>query len=289
MSRAALIICMASILSVFAVRQLSAQYIYMSTNSWVCSTDGVDAWMSITTYRIYLLAPQVDDATGASFRIESEAYGPEDFVSVTPSEGVIIESGDLLSGVVLSFPSGLYNGDALLTIDIELNEPHSYFVWNVAWTRDVELYSMSQGTLQLDDAVFYTTHCYQSGAWIEWFHDDTVDAVVGEPATIPVPGLGHSIGGLTGTNFDVQDLFDWVTGCSACGMGAVCGACPWHVDTVWVHISVPDTTSDGLINQVTLVPTGPCCNGTTFYIRAIDKVAVRERTWGAVKALFKNN
>ena len=114
------------LLSIVSVRDSSGQYLYVSTAPYICSIDGVGAWGYIDSFHLYLHLPQVDDAIGASFRLESSTYGPEDFAGVRATGDVSIESGDILSGMVLSFPAGRYEFDALLTIRVVLNEPHPW-------------------------------------------------------------------------------------------------------------------------------------------------------------------
>ncbi len=76
----------------------------MSTDSWVCSIDGVDAWESVSTYRVYLRAPNVDDAIEemgrtpidpSQYQAQKEAieflkefgFGPGDFERLGGEDG----------------------------------------------------------------------------------------------------------------------------------------------------------------------------------------------------------
>lgn len=264
-----------------------AQYLYFSPSPWGCSCDGVDCWRFIDTYRIILRAPSVIDAVGASFRIESELYGPEDFASVELADGVVIESGDLFSGIRLSFPAGEYDVDTLITIHIELNPPDSYGL-GVACTREVELYRVTGDTLSLDDVWFYISHCHDVGAWIEWTHPDTVVVPIGAPSTVDVYGLGNSLGGLTGTDLTVEDDMGWVAGCSGCSIMADCGPCPWDAKLIRVSLAVPKDTPEDTVNQLRIVPTGPCCltSSTTLYVRAIPGVPIKPTSWGRIKSMY---
>jgi hypothetical protein len=268
----------------------AAQYLYFSPNAWTCSCDGVGCWRAIDTYRIILRAPDVSDAVGVSFRIESEAYGPEDFVKVDPADGVMIESGDLFSGVRLSFPAGRFDADTLLTIHVELNAPHSPGATEVASTKDVQLHRSTGETSSLEDVVFYVSHCHDSGTWIEWMHPDTLTAEIGEATTIAIAGIGESLGGYSGTTLDIQDELGWVTDCSPCYFSVDCGPCPWNSQIVQISLAIPSGTSEGTIDELHVVPTGPCClsSPTTLYVRAIAAVPVRSSSWGRVKAIFRS-
>jgi hypothetical protein len=276
------------LLSAVSFPVLGAQYLYFSPRPSTCTVDGVDAWVGIDTYHIFLHSPDVVDGIGVSFRIESEAYGPEDFVSVDPVDGVSVESGDLFSGIRLSLPGGQFVHDTLLTIHVELNEPQSYGVWDVAWTRDVQLYRATGDTLFLEDVLFYLTHCYQSATWIQWMHPDTIGAPIATTSTIDVHCFGHSLGGFSGTDLDVFDERGWLTGCSGCGVAVDCEICPWDIQIVHLHVTIPEGTPAGTADKIRIIPTGPCCLGdsTEVYVRAMPSVAVEESSWGTIKALY---
>jgi hypothetical protein len=263
-----------------------AQYLYFSPSAFECSCDGIDCWRFIYTYRIILRAPNVTDAVGASFRIESELYGPEDFVSIELADGVVVESGDLFSGIRLSFPAGQYEADTLMTIHIELNPPDSYGMG--VCTRDVDLYRLTGDALSLDDVWFYISHCHDVGAWIEWTHPDTVSVPIGGTSTVDVYGLGNSLGGLTGTNLTVEDDMGWFAGCTGCSISADCGPCPWHAKLIRISVAVPKEAPKDTVGRLRIVPTGPCCltSSTTLYVRAIPGVPVDPTSWGRIKSMY---
>ena len=284
----AAIIVISVFFSTLTAVETRAQFVYFSPYRGVCSIDGVDAWVHHTTYSVYVHAPDVTDAQQVTFRLESDAYGPEDIVSVSPSAGVTIESGDLFSGMQLSIPTGPLEHEELLTITVALNEPQSYGIWNVAWVRDVTLLRAS-GDAPLPDVQFFLTHCYQSSTWIQWMHPDTVEVPIGSSMIVDLPCLGHSTGGLTGTDLEVSEPLGWVTECTSCAVFVNCGACPWDVQTVKLHVAVPLGTAADTVDEVQITPTGPCClgSGTTLFIKASQGVATEQTTWGRVKSKFK--
>jgi hypothetical protein len=269
--------------------QAAGQYLYFSPNGG-CASDGVSCWVYFQTYYIFLRIPDVHDATGASFRLESEAFGPEDFASVNAYGDVVIEGGDVFTGITLSWPSGLYDNDTLLTIPIELNEPHSdLYPWLIGRTRDIEIYTASGDTLQLDNFLFFCSHCHGGGGGISWDRPDTVTAVIGEQTTIDISAIG-SADGVTGTHLDALDQLGWVSGCSHCSVTCVCAPCPWDVQHVLVHISIPSDVQDGTVDEVRLIPSGPCClrDSTSFLVKAVAPIAVEKSSWGRMKNLFKD-
>jgi hypothetical protein len=225
---------------------------------------------------------------GASFRLESEVYGPEDFVSVEPAAGVVIEAGDLFSGIQLSFPAGRYEADTLMTIHVEPNPPDPTGI-GIACTRDVRLYRQGGEMVSLDDVWFYMTHCYQSGAWIEWTHPDTVSAPIGAATTVDVYGLGNSLGGLTGTGLRIEDDMGWIVSAPGGSIMADCGPCPWQAQLVRISVAVPKETPTGTVNELRVVPTGPCCLNSlaTVYVRAVPGVPVESSSWGRIKSMYR--
>jgi len=277
------------IISMIFPEQAHAQYLYFSPTGH-CSVDGINCWQYFSEYYVFIRFPGLSDCIGASFRLESDVFGPEDFVSVDPHMGVIIENGDLFSGITLSWPAGHYTNDTLLTIPIELNEPHSS-AWNVAWTREVKIFKANGDTLYLDDVRFYCSHCYgYGGDTIRWKHPDTLVATIGKQSTLDIPCIGSSAGGLSGTYLDVVEQLNWVDGCTHCGVHVECGPCPWSIQHVYVHLSVPSETSPETHNLIRLIPSGPCCmdDSTSFYVRAVPEIGVEETSWGKLKSLFKD-
>jgi len=268
--------------------RIFGQYLYFSPTG-DCSADGVGCGSYFSTYYVFINVPQIADATGASFRLESEEFGPEDFASVDPHDGVNIESGDLFSGITLSWPTGQYSNDTLLTIPIERNEPHASSM-QVAWTRDIEVYIANGDTLYMEDFLFFCSHCYGSWASIQWQHPDTFTAAIGKQTVLDISCVGSSGGGLTGTDLDVSDQLNWVDGCTQCGVACDCAPCPWDLQHVLVSISIPEDMSEGTVDFVQLTPSGPCCleDSTSFFVKAISETGVEGSSWGKIKSLYKD-
>ena len=200
----------------------------------------------------------------------------------------MIESGDLFSGIRLSWAEGTYVIDTLLTIKLDPdNMP--LFSWRVL-TKDIELYRASGESLQLDDFIFYCSHCTGlGGGTIWWQHADTLNALIGKQTLLDLPCIGNSAGGLSGTILETYDELDWISGCTHCSVSIDCGPCPWDVQNVIVHVTVPPDVDEGTIDKIRIIPAGPCCFGesTSVYVRAVPGIGTEETSWGRIKSRMK--
>jgi hypothetical protein len=269
---------------------LNAQFVYFSPNG-SCSIDGTGCLDGFSEFYVFIRAEAVLNTTGSYFYIEGDEFsqfGSNNVLSVEPHEGVVIESGDLFSGMTLSWPAGQYASDTLLTIHLDpLNMP---LFSMLVFTRGIELCTASEDTLFLDDFIFYCSHCTGLGDdFIEWQHPDTIDALIGAQTVLEIPCIGHSAGGFSGTDLDVFDENGWVDECTYCSVSIDCGPCPWDVQHVLVTISIPDGITGGTTDRLRLIPSGPCCLGdsTAFYIQAVSEVSVEESSWGKIKETYK--
>ena len=174
------------VLVVLLAPGLHAQYAYFSPDG-SCSSDGMDCMSWQTVFHIFM-RDAGPHTTGARFRLEVDGaatFGIENVGAVSPHEDVTVEEGDLFAGIELSWPDGAFAGgflDTLLTIEIDPADPPQLGLYVI--TRDIELYSSSAEPAILDDFMYYCSHCYQGGGWIEWVHPDTVDAVIGQSSVI---------------------------------------------------------------------------------------------------------
>jgi hypothetical protein len=269
---------------------LAAQYVYFSPIDG-CSIDGTGCLDGFTEFYVFIRSEAVSNATGTYFYIEGDEFsqfGSSNVLSVEPHDGVVIENGDLFSGMTLSWPSGQYASDTLLTVHLDpLDMP---LLSNLVFTRDLEIYTTEEDTLFLDDFTFYCSLCDGLGdSFIEWQHPDTVDALIGTQTVLDIPCIGNSGGGFSGTDLEAFDAYDWITECTYCGVSIDCGPCPWDVQHVLVTISIPDGITGGTTDRVRLIPLGPCCldDSTAFYVQAVTEVGVEESSWGEIKGLYK--
>lgn len=270
---------------------LTAQYVYLSPTGG-CSVDGTGCMNYFPEFYIFILSEDVSDAIGAHFYIEGDEYsqfGIENILNVELHDGVVIEGGDLFSGITLSWPEGQYTSDTLLTLEFDPdNLP--ILSW-AAFTRDIELYRADGDTLHLDDFMFYCSHCTgMAGGTIWWQHPDTVTAAIGEQSVLDLPCIGDSGGGLSGTYLDAFDLFGWVEECTFCSVGIDCGPCPWDAQHVLVTLTIPGEVEEGTTNLIRLIPSGPCCldDSTAVYVKAISGSGTEETSWGRMKRLLNN-
>ena len=267
---------------------VSGQYIYFSMNG-DCAVDGTGCWQYANTYYIFIKAPGITDAYGASFQFESDVFGPEDISALVPHDGVLIQSGDLHSGITLVWPPGEYSYDTLLTITTDYNEPHPVSDWLVGLTKEVQLYRVSGDPLELVDFDFICSHCYQTGLWVSWSHPDTVVAIIGEQSEIEFDATGYSIGHWWYGEFNVSDEYGWIPSDSICHVYCYCPPCPWDIHHFVINAAIPEGVPVGATSKVRIVPIGPCCrsDSSSFYIKAESKVPIEETSWGVFKSLFR--
>ncbi|UCF06560.1 MAG: hypothetical protein JSV33_05910 [bacterium] len=271
---------------------IMAQYVYLSPTGG-CSIDGIGCMDGFSEFYIFIHTEVVTNAIGTSFYIEGDEnsqFGIENILNVQTHEDVVIESGDLFSGITLSWPEGQYIYDTLLTVEFDPDNP-PIFSWMV-FTRDIELYRASGDTLHLDDFMFYCSHCTgMAEGTIWWQHPDTIKAEIGKQSVIDIPCIGNSSGGLSGTYLDAFDDLGWIDECTHCGVGIDCGPCPWDVQHVLLTISIPSDVEKGTTNKVRLIPSGPCCldDSTSLYVTALPTIGTEKTSWGTIKKLLNNN
>ena len=264
----------------------SGQYIYFSPTGG-CAVDGTDCWYFINTYFVFIDTPGINDAIGASFRLESDVYGPEDFSAVISHENIFVQSGDLFSGITLSWPPGLYSVDTLMTISIELNEPHNSS-WTVCVTRDIKIFKANGDTINLSDFPFECSHCYQSSVWVRWDHPDTMLAIIGEQTLLEIISTGYSTGGIAVGDFNISDEQGWIPSGTDCLVYCKCPPCPWDIQHIGLDVTIPSDVLVGTLSKVRIEPLGLCCmrDSSFFYIKATSKVPVENSSWGSIKSLF---
>ena len=111
------------------------------------------------TWHIVLHAPDLPDATGATFRLESDSYGPEDEVTILAASGVTV-AGDLLQGMAVAWTPRPLDHASLMTLTFTDNPPtrgpRGYYL---AFTRDVVVTLSGGGSLELEDVGTELVYC----------------------------------------------------------------------------------------------------------------------------------
>ena len=269
---------------------LAAQFVYFSPTGG-CSIDGNGCLDEYTVFCLFIRAEDISNTTGTYFYIEGDEFsqfGADNILSVKPHDGVVVESGDLFSGMTLSWPAGQYVSDTLLTVHLDpLDMP---LLSMMVFTKDIELYTATEDTLLLDDFMFYCSLCDGLGDnIIEWMHPDTIDALIGTQTVLEIPCIGHSAGGFSGTDLEAFDTNGWIDECTDCNVSIDCGPCPWDVQHVLLTVSIPDGITGGTSSRIRMIPTGSCCldDSTAFYIKAVTAVGVEESSWGRIKKIYE--
>ena len=267
-----------------------AQYIYYSNRPGSCCLFGSS--FDDPNLHIYIYAPGSSEVVKAAFRLETSVFGPEDIDSVEASPGVIIESGDLLSGIVLSFSFPQLNHQPVMSLRVVNNPPHQSAT--VVFIRDARFIRADGDTLRLRDFYTYSESmidCFDPV--ILWECPDTVSAEIGKTTSFQVAAAGTAFG--YGFTFvDVADTTGWVTSWSPESIMAVCPICEWDWHTISIDLSVPESTPKGSLG--TIILRGKL-SGTVVLpydqervvLRAVAPVAVKKSSWGLVKSLFKTD
>jgi hypothetical protein len=237
---------------------------------------------------IYVDCPGVTDAVAVSFRLGSESIGPEDVVSAAPAPGVAIVSGALFSGITLSLPGSALNDLEVMSLELNGNPP--YQGGGYEFIHSPKIIRANGDTLSLGEAwaFFCCADCFQLN--IVWGFPDTADVHIGADSLLRARTVVTALG-YWGCNIEVTDERGWVTGYAPKYIwGDDCGFCAWDSGFNTISISVPAGARDYETSRVTIRPlaAGVAADSTSFYVRAIPPVAVRESSWGSIKNLFKS-
>lgn len=272
-----------------------AQYIYYSNRPGSCCLFGSS--FNDPNLHIYIDAPGFSDVVKAAFRLETSVFGPEDIDSVEASPGVTIESGDLLSGIVLSFSFPQLNHEPVMSLRVVNNPPHQSTtepMVSMVFIRDARLIRADGDTLRLKDFYTYSESmidCFDPV--ILWESPDTVSAEIGKTTSFQVSAAGTAFS-YGFTVIDVADTTGWVTNWSPESIDAACPICEWDWHTISIDLSVPESTPKGSLG--TIVLRGKFLGTTVLaydqervVLRAVAPVAVKKSSWGLVKSLFKTD
>jgi hypothetical protein len=261
----------------------AGQYVYFSEAAGSCGPDGIDGWKFHSTYYVFVHAPGVRNTTGVRFRLELLAWGPEDIASVEPAPGVVIEEGDPLTGMTLSWPAMEPTHEPALVLTFVDLPPTQVPDGPLAWTRDVTLYLSGDEALALDDNWTIPTHC--SYTRVFWNRPDTADVVIGRTSAVEVAGV-VSGPGYGGSYLEAADEQGWVQSVSPGFILATCGGCPWDWTTNEVSVEVPEETDQGTLSLLTVQPESFSVQPAAVWLRAVKPIGVRRTTFGGIKALY---
>jgi len=289
------LICAIGVLLAAAVCASPAlgQYIYLGDYANDCMMQPLlPAPYPPNIKHIYVDCPSITDAVAVSFRLGSELIGPEDVVSATPALGVVIESGDLFSGITLSLSGSALNDFEVLSLELADNPPHQYDLsrGSYEFIHSPKIIRASGDTISLDEAwaFFCCVDCFE--LHVVWGCPDTADVDIGADSAVCFRTV-VTAAGMWGCSIEVTDDRGWVTGYTPSSIwGDGCGFCAWNSGFNAIAISVPAGAEDYELSKVTIRPldAAVAADSASFYIRAIPPVGVRESSWGAVKKLFKS-
>ena len=263
-----------------------AQWVYLGPEPNTCvvftTADPVFGY----PHHISIYAPDIGNATGASFHIESEILGPEDVALMTPADGVTIE-GDLFEGMTVTWTPRELEYTSLLTVVFEDNAPSSWMlVYYLLMVKDVTLHLAGGGSMPLEDAGTEYIHCHGGGG-ADLRPPDSASVVIDGTTIVEFKGIGQSDQwGPGATDLAATDEQGWVTGLSPTGLWGYCGECPFWWEPFELAVQVPATVEEGATSKVTFLSSGHALRVETI-LRATKGVPVERQTWGRMKAIYR--
>jgi hypothetical protein len=266
----------AVILALLATASIaSGQQLYLSDTPNSCCPVGVT---SPNHYRVYAHSAGGENFSTAEFRIETGAFDAEDIEFVNPMPGVVVVSGDIFSGITVTWPSQV--PDHLPLIEIKILDSAQPF--GEVWVTDATMYGSGGGGVPLDpklSIIADTCHC--NGCLWHIDPPDTADVVVGAVTAVQCL-LGAECDGYVAAPFEVTDSQGWVDSWTptALYLPDQCGECIIGMRPVQVLVLVPEGTPVGAISEVEVADRPP------FPVRAVKPVPVTESTFGRVKAMY---
>lgn len=283
------IIAVIFLATVLGNAELSAQYLYFSGTPGECVTEDLYV-VPADTFHICLHYPEDPGVTRAHFRVETDAYGPEDLATFFPASGVTIESGNPIDGMTLSWTSVPLVHHVLLTMMFEDNPPsQEHRFESQVWMRDAVLYRNPVDSISLADyrtALLWGTYeCLNS--IVLWEHPDTMNALIALYSTIQVSGVVRAAPGLEYSDITIMDSSGWVTGWDPPALIGKCLLCDWDWRTIEVAVEIPDGITSGTLSEMVVTPA--CCpdQATSLMIRAVTTSPVARTSLGSLKALFE--
>jgi hypothetical protein len=278
----------------------AADYVYPGDRQWIyCAEKAEDCFLSCTSHTscptpdtmfVFIYAADSAGIVRAHFHLEWDYPGCDSILSVTPCPGVVIESGDVLQGMTISFPPIKSGHIAALTVIFRNNgegpppamSDHGFLI------RDAWLERSNAQTVAVADhrTMPFYPDCYTT--WALWYHPDTVNVSIGSRTDVrvdwsiegPYSGLVEWPATITdeqGWVHDYTPSFMWCTGCLTCG---------WDIGTSHIFTEVPGDVLEGSLSTLTI----SLWNGNeqeTLVLRAVPPIATEKQSWGTLKDLFK--
>lgn len=267
-------------------RSAHAQWVYVGNSPQTCAA-WFDASIFDGSWHIAVHAPDEGaNAMGVIFRLESDAFGPEDDVTMTPSAGVSV-TGDLLSSVAIVWSPRSLSHESVVVFEIIDNPPYQAPVSNyLVTTRDAELLLGGGVKLPLEDVGTELVHCY-GGSTILWQLPDDRTVPAGGGTVFQFRGIGAGTGeGPLATSISAIDELGWVELLGPTSLWGDCGTCPWLWSTFSLSVEIPPGVSAGTENKVTLLEQGTE-ELIEFVLIAGNPVPIEARTWGRIKRQYE--
>jgi hypothetical protein len=269
----------AILLVIALVTPASAQWIYVSDQPEVCK---VVYNFEPMTLHVYAHAGS-ETTIGASFRIESANIGPEDVISVTPSSGVTILSGNLFDGLTLSWPPHTLDHEPVLTLEVGTG-----FV-GIATSTDIVFWQPTGSHPGESTATFVGSmfpHCFTP--WAGWQVADTCGVGIDGITEFTIKAIVFTESSYGGT-LSVVDNEGWVTGLSSSAIPNACWECPWQWGVIDIIVAVPDTVAPQTLNTIVLQCThvGNLLDEVNVVLRALEPVATETTSFGKLKAMYR--
>ncbi len=243
------------------------------------------------TMFIFIYANDPIGVTRAHFRLEADYPCCDSIQAVIPCPGVSIESGDLSQGMTISFPlrqSGHFKALALAIRHDSQDPPVAYSNYGFL-VYDAWLERANAGIVPVSDRRTMPFYPDCSTTWPLWYHPDTVDVGIGARTDVRIRwSVEGAYPGMGGWPVSIADDMGWVGGTTLdFALVTGCLTCPWHVETDYVYIDVPEGTPVGTLNTLAWSAGSGfnCCD--SLVLRAVPPIATEKQSWGKLKNLFK--
>lgn len=262
----------------------SAQWVYAGPHS-DCQIPFVFPSLPISVH-----APGETGLIAVMFRLDSNVMGPEDVVGITPEPGVTIGSGDLFTGITVSWSAHEMIHETILTLQTQNNPPYQDpgdYLYGQVSTHDITLVTLDHGPvagLPVTMSAGYVIDCFTNGA--QFNPPDTVDVGVGVEThfTFDLVATGFS----PSVVIEFDDPLGWIASYDPANAWGGCPYCPWDVEHVDVAVVPPAGTPAYTLYTVDLnVLWGGGSEIVPIVLRTFAPVGTEATTWGKVKALYR--
>lgn len=266
---------------VVAAAQFGDVFVYVAEQPEQCLVSGDSYDGQILT--VYVESNEYESVAGVRFRVESLGFGPEHVQSLTTPDGMLIASGDISSGITITFSSRGLHHEPVLYIELAGH----YGVPGI-WTHDVAVLLAGTWESKPDFYVHgFPIDCFSTATL--WYPPDTVEVVVDRDELFSFKALVVQGGYPPNGMVSAVDATGWIPAPVEKWVWAGCGYCPWDFTVVTVPVYVPKGVADGTLNPVTfqMFSFGSVISEKTVVLKARNPDAVEETTWGRVKALYR--